>query len=248
VAAPLLRVFDHQRLGLLRRALDVEPGPRALRLLDVGAGRGRFVATARSAGLRAEGIEPTTRGVAAALAIGVELRQERIEEAEVAEGSLDAVTAWHVLEHVEDPGVAVAQMARWIRPGGVLLIGVPNLASAQARWSGERWYHLDLPRHRTHFTPAGLSALVTARGLSPIHVHHVLLEHNSFGMWQSLVNYGTATPSYLYNLLKRNARLSPRDLLVTGLALPLAPAAAALELGAALARRGGTIALSARRP
>jgi hypothetical protein len=129
-----------------------------------------------------------------------------------------------------------------------VLIGVPNLSSLQARWSGEHWYHLDLPRHRTHFTPAGLRALVAAHGLTPVHVHHVLLEHNPFGMWQSLVNRATSHPSYLYNLLKRNAPADARDLTITGLALALAPAAVALELGAERARRGGTIALSARRP
>ncbi|HEY5429254.1 MAG TPA: hypothetical protein VIK04_09060, partial [Solirubrobacteraceae bacterium] len=54
-------------------------------------------------------------------------------------------------------------------------------------------------------------------------------------------------PSYLYNLLKRNAPLSARDLTVTGLALPLIPVAAAAELVAAIAHRGGTIAVLARR-
>ena len=81
-----------------------------------------------------------------------------------------------------------------------------------------------------------------------MHVHHLLLEHNAFGMWQSLVNRATRTPSYLYNLLKRNARLNAADLAVTAMALPLAPLAAALELAAGLARRGGTIAVCARRP
>jgi SAM-dependent methyltransferase len=252
LALPLLRAFDRQRLRLVRRALGdgspAQPPEPALRLLDVGAGRGRFVATARAAGWRADGIEPSHRGVAAARAMGIELRQVRIEDAGVPEGSLDAITAWHVLEHLEHPGPAVARLASWVRPGGVVLIGVPNLSSLQARWSGEHWYHLDLPRHRTHFTPAGLRALVAAHGLTPVHVHHVLLEHNPFGMWQSLVNRVTANPSYLYNLLKRNAPADPRDLTVTGLAVALAPAAVALELGAGLARRGGTIALSARRP
>jgi hypothetical protein len=72
----------------------------------------------------------------------------------------------------------------------------------------------------------------------------VLLEHNAFGLWQSVVP--TRTPSLLYHLLKRNAAPAPRDLAVTAAFVPLAPVAALVELGAGLARRGGTIAVVAR--
>jgi SAM-dependent methyltransferase len=170
-----------------------------------------------------------------------------IESATVSPGSLDAVTLWHVLEHLDAPGAALSRIATWLRPGGVLLVGVPNLASLQARVGGERWYHLDVPRHRVHFTPTGIDSLLRARAFTPIRTHHLLAEHNPFGMWQSLVSRLTSHPSYLYNLLKRNAPARSPDLAITVLALPLAPAAAMAELAAGLARRGGTIAVLARR-
>ena len=66
-------------------------------------------------------------------------------------------------------------------------------------------------------------------------------------MWQSLVNRATRRASYLFRLLKREAPLDARDLAVTLLAVPLLPLAAALELAAGLARRGGTIAVLAVR-
>ncbi len=76
---------------------------------------------------------------------------------------------------------------------------------------------------------------------------HTLLEHNPFGTWQSLVSRATREPSYLYNLLKRNAPLRSPDLIVTAAALPLLPVAALLEMAAGRAGRGGTIAVLARR-
>jgi hypothetical protein len=152
-----------------------------------------------------------------------------------------------VLEHLDDPGRALSLIAAWLRPGGAVLVGVPNLASWQARLGGQRWYHLDVPRHRVHFTPRGVDALLRRSGFEPVSVTHLLLEHNPFGMWQSLVNRLTRNPSYLYNLLKRNAPMSARDLIVTAAALPLVPVAGLLELAAGLARRGGTIAVLARR-
>jgi SAM-dependent methyltransferase len=238
VAQPLLRAFDAQRLGLLR-AGGAQPGAR---LLDVGAGRGRFVAAATAAGYRAWGIEPSARGVAAARALGADVRTAEIETADVRDGSLDAVTAWHVLEHLADPGGALRRIAGWLAPGGVLVLGVPNLASLQARIGGPRWYHLDVPRHRVHFTPSGMTALLGRHGFTVRRTEHVLLEHNPFGMWQSLVSRLTTHQSYLYNLLKRNAPARSPDLAITLAALPLVPAAALAELAAGLAGRGGTIA------
>ena len=243
LVTPLLRRFDEQRLKGLRDAGALPPG----RLLDIGAGRGRFVAQARAAGWYAHGIEPSRRGVEGAKAIGIELVQGDIDDATVPPGSLDAATLWHVLEHVEDPGAALERIASWLRPGGLLLVGVPNLASVQARVGGARWYHLDVPRHRTHFTVRGLEALLRAHGFEPVLAQHVLAEHNPFGLWVSFVSRFTRVPSWLYHALKHNAPLRSRDALVTALALPLVPVAVLLEAAFGLAQRGGTVAVVARR-
>jgi SAM-dependent methyltransferase len=217
-------------------------------LLDAGAGRGRFVATARAHGYDATGIEPSLRGVAAAAETGAPVAQATIEDAALEPESLDAVSLWHVLEHLEDPAAALERIRGWLRPGGALLIGVPNLASLQATLSGPRWFHLDVPRHRVHFTAGGLLTLLRNHGYAIVATHHILLEHNPYGMWQSLVSRFTRQPSYLYNLLKRNAPLRSRDLMITLACVPLAPLAALLELAAGARRRGGTIAVVAQRP
>ena len=242
-AAPILRAFDRHRLALLARAGARPPGV----LLDVGAGRGRFVAQARAAGWDARGIEPSRRGVEGARALGVELEQAGIQDAAVAPGSVDAASLWHVAEHLDDPGAALSRVAGWLAPAGLLVVGVPNLGSVQARLGGGRWYHLDVPRHRTHFTVGGLHALLGRSGLEPVATHHVLAEHNPFGLWQSVVSRATRTPSWLYHALKRNAPVRSPDALVTALALPLAPVAVLAELAFGLARRGGTVAVLARR-
>ncbi|HEX4109445.1 MAG TPA: hypothetical protein VHX88_15015, partial [Solirubrobacteraceae bacterium] len=64
LAAPILAAFDRRRLRLLARALDrPDTDLRGVRLLDAGAGRGRFVAGALAAGAQASGFEPAARGV-----------------------------------------------------------------------------------------------------------------------------------------------------------------------------------------
>jgi SAM-dependent methyltransferase len=238
----VLRRFDAQRLALLRELV-----PPPARMLDAGAGQGRFVAAALAAGYDAFGIEPSLRGVQRAEAIGAPVLRAGLDEAAIEAGSLDAVCFWHVLEHLDQPGLALERIHGWLRPGGALLIGVPNIASWQARMAGERWYHLDVPRHRTHFSVRGLEFLLGFSGFEVVAARHVLLEHNPYGMWQSALNRLTHHPSYLYNLLKRNAPLDWHDLAVTLLAVSLAPVAFVAEWAAGLAGRGGTVAVLARR-
>ena len=229
-AAPLLRAFDRRRLELLGDA----SGP----LVDVGAGKGRFVAYAREHGWDARGIEPSPRSQAP------HVEPLTVEEASFS--GLGAVTMWHVLEHVEDPLAALLRIRGWLRPGGALLVGVPDLDSLQARIGGPRWYHLDLPRHRTHFTARGLALLLERAGYRVERVEHRLLEHNPFGLWQSAVSRVTPTPSWLYHALKRNAGVRVADAAPTALALPLVPVAMAVEAAAGRAGRGGTAAVLAK--
>lgn len=247
LVAPLLALFDRQRLRLVRWA--VGPSTTDVRLLDAGAGRGRFVAHARAGGFpRAAGVEPTARGVDAALArYGVALERAGVEDAPVEDGAADAVTLWHVLEHVDDPAAVLDALARWLRPGGALVVGCPNLDSWQARLAGPRWFHLDLPRHRTHFTARGLRTLLDARGFEVVRTVHVLAEHNPYGMWEAGVSRMTSRPNYLYHLLKRTAPLSVRDAAAVLLGLALIPLAVLAELIAGVSRRGGTVAVIARR-
>ena len=232
----MLARFDRERLALL--------GPARGRLLDIGAGRGRFVAAARAAGWSACGVEPSARGVEAARTVyGVELERASLSEAT---GSFDAVTLWHVLEHVDDPGAALAHVSSLLLPGGVLLVGAPNLSSVQARVGGARWFHLDLPRHRTHFTPIGLRLLLERHGFTVEREQQALLEHNPFGLWQTLANRFTRTPSWLFNALKRNAPLAHPDALITLALLPLAPLCLLAERAFGRAGCGGTMAVLAR--
>ena len=237
----LQRMAIGQPARLLRRA-GVAPGAR---VLDAGAGRGRLVAELRRRGYDAAGIEPSARGAAAATAAGVPVRAEAL--AEHADTELDAAVLWHVLEHLDDPLAALEGVRGWLRPGVAVLVGVPNPASLQAAIAGPGWLHWDAPRHRVHLTPAGLKALLGRAGLRPARSLHFVLEHNPAGMWMALLTRLGMTPGFPFHLLKRNVPARPRDLALLALGIPLAPVAVALEALAATARRGGTVAVVARR-
>jgi SAM-dependent methyltransferase len=241
--APLRRLIERDKLRFLG---DLGAGSR---ILEVGAGDGSFVAAMRAAEFDARGVEPSRRAVTAAGAHGIPVAQGTIEESEP-DGPVDAVVAWHVLEHVDDPAAALGRMRGWLRPGGTLVVACPNLSSLQARIAGDRWFHQDVPRHRVHFTAGGLATLVERAGFAVERLSHLLIEQNPLGMWLALLNRLTAERDLAFRLLKSGpaGEHRARDVLVTLLlGLPLAAIAVPLELLAGLARRGGSVVLVARR-
>lgn len=110
-------------------------------VLDVGASSGEFVHVLRAAGKAAIGIEPH-EGYSAWAREALRLPVITIDwtEAQFAANRFDAITLFHVLEHLADPLGAVRQFARWLRPGGRLVIEVPNVEATCGS-----------PRHRFHF-------------------------------------------------------------------------------------------------
>ncbi len=214
-------------------------------MLEVGAGDGRFVSRLRAAGFEATGIEPSESGVRMARAREAPVERATLEQLHLEPASLNAAIAWHVIEHLDDPAAALAQIGIWLRPGGRVVVACPNLASLQARIGGDRWFHQDVPRHRTHFTAAGLRLLLERSGFRLERMAHLLVEQNPFGMWQTLLNRLTRERDVAFRTLKRDLGRGPgvaRDLALTALAGPLlAPVAVALELAAGLAGRGGSV-------
>jgi len=239
---PLRRIAERDRMRFLTL---LEPGAR---VFEVGAGDGRFLSRLARRGYRVEGLEPAGDGTRAA---GVQVRAVTVEEAGPPAAGPDAVIAWHVLEHLDDPAAALAKIRSWLGPGGILVLAVPNLASLQARLTGDRWFHQDVPRHRTHFTPRGLRAALRRTGFRPLRESHLLIEQNPLGMWQSLLNALTSERDVAFRVLKgdlsaRAGRVSWRDLAVTVVAgFLLIPLATALELIAGLLGHGGSMVIQA---
>ncbi len=154
---------DHVRF-LERCARRTRAGERAL--LDVGCGSGLFLALAQGSGFASHGMDVSARAVRVVREqYGIEARQGAVGD-DVWEGlQFDFVTLFHVLEHLTDPGAALAYARALLKPGGSLIVQVPNLSSLQSRFFGSRWYGLDVPRHIINFTPTGLRLLLDKAGL-----------------------------------------------------------------------------------
>jgi SAM-dependent methyltransferase len=153
------------RLDWVRRRL------RGGRLLEVGSASGWFLAQARDAGFSVEGIEPAEEVAReAAGRWSVPVQAATAEDAELPAGELDVVVAWHALEHIAEPTGVLRRLHGALRPGGLLMIEVPNLESAASRAQGRGWFHLDLAHHVGHYAPATLADLLRRTGFEPVEV------------------------------------------------------------------------------
>jgi SAM-dependent methyltransferase len=134
-------------------------------VLEIGSGTGWMLGAFRARGWTAAGSERSTAGaIAARDASGVPMFVGDL--AAVRPGATcDLIVMFHVLEHLADPKGALLDAAARLRPGGALVLGVPNIGSWQARFAGRHWLHLDVPRHLCHFMPRRSGPVATFAAL-----------------------------------------------------------------------------------
>lgn len=145
------------------------------RLLDVGAAYGFFVHLAKRVGFAAQGLEPAADCADfARRELGAELQTGRIESVDLPDESFDVLTMFDVLEHFENPRVALQQASRLLRPGGVLVVETGDTEALLARLAGRRWYFFDPPQHLVFFSQANLTRLAREVGFGePLGVGHI---------------------------------------------------------------------------
>lgn len=133
--------------------------------LDVGSGAGAFLATMQAAGWDCLGLEPDAGARKVAKAdFNVEARP--VEELfQLTEGSFDAITMWHVLEHVHQLDAYMEKLKALLKVDGTLFIAVPNYTSFDAQRYGAKWAAYDVPRHLYHFCPDSMRHLLGRHGL-----------------------------------------------------------------------------------
>lgn len=153
------------RRALARQPLRTLRGISGGRIVDVGCGRGDLAAIFVKRGWDATGVDPSASACAIARTRGVDARTGTLDDVPLETSTYDAALFHHSLEHTPDPGRDLARIRDALKPGGLAIVTVPNFGSWQPRRFQDRWYHLDLPRHRTHFTAHGLAAVIERSGL-----------------------------------------------------------------------------------
>jgi len=161
------RQRDHEakvRVRLLRR-FRKQPGD----LVEIGSAGGHFLARAGEHGYRALGVEPVAElAEGARRDLGVEVRVGFLDDVDLAASAYDVACAFHVIEHMTAPLDALRVMRETLRPGGLLIVEVPNIESFRARESGASWGALEPLHHVSHFGPRALRTVMERAGFTVI--------------------------------------------------------------------------------
>lgn len=197
VADRVMRVFRHRRAYALAKVLGDVAGKR---ILDIGCGRGHTLLALRRMGADVFGTQlsaPAAR--AAAGLIGAErVFTGELEHAGYGPASFDAVTLWHVLEHVSEPFRVLTEIARILKPGGLLYVEVPNAGGWTARSYGVDWLAYDITHHVSHFTPASLAALAHRAGFTIAREVQLSIEYSPVTLAQTWLNRWLGGDSRLF--------------------------------------------------
>lgn len=147
--------------------------PAGGRVCDVGCGSGKLLGLARARGLEVVGVEPDPAAREAAASRGLRVVAGSAEALpdELERGSFDGVVMAHSLEHCLDPLAALAGARSLLRPGGALVVEVPNNEALGLARAGAAWPWADVPRHVNFFTASSLQIACRRAGLLVDGVH-----------------------------------------------------------------------------
>ena len=158
----VLRAYNS--LGKVRTLENaVQKKPNISKLLDVGCGIGVFLEHAKYRKWNVFGVELNEKARKSAENRLKKSIFEKIDDVKNEE-KFDAISLWHVLEHLSEPNEVLKKLHNHSVPGAALIIGLPNRESYDANYYQEFWAAYDVPIHFWHFTKRDVLQLAKSTG------------------------------------------------------------------------------------
>jgi SAM-dependent methyltransferase len=170
--SPQPRAVRRYREVVSRRLRKAERllGHRAgMKLLDVGCSSGALLAIAKDLGFEVWGVEPAHEAAQTAIRAGFDVHEGYLSDARYPDGQFDVITLFEIVEHLRDPIEVVAECARILKPGGILVVNTPNAHSWSAETLGGQWEGFSLfglGGHISFFSPRSMGELAKRTGLA----------------------------------------------------------------------------------
>jgi SAM-dependent methyltransferase len=161
-------MYHHVRnytLNLKRKLVEKEVGTQSGDILDIGCGTGAFLNNMKNAGWSVTGLEPDETAKAKAFELYKINPQQPSSLFQLEGKTYDAITLWHVLEHVHQLDDYMQQLKKILKDKGAIFIAVPNHTSNDAGYYKEKWAAYDVPRHLYHFSPNSMEVLLQRHGM-----------------------------------------------------------------------------------
>jgi 2-polyprenyl-3-methyl-5-hydroxy-6-metoxy-1,4-benzoquinol methylase len=197
-----------RRYGLYKRCNEViKRAGHSGRVLDIGCATGIFLEGMRVRGWQPDGVELSEFAANYARErFGLPVFTGTLEEALYPDKQFDLITMWDVLEHVPDPGSTLTEINRILKPGGWLVLSLPNPLAWERYWFSQYWAGWDVPRHFQLFTPVVLERYLRQAGLQMAEITSFTGRHGvlvlSIQMWLSSQNVQDRTKRLVMTSIK----------------------------------------------
>ena len=177
------------------------------KLLDIGCGTGNFMNICNQDGWNVKGMEPNQSANQIAAQKNNSTIYSTLKEIPT-EDKYDAITLWHVLEHIHDLEAGLRKITALLKPNGTLFVAVPNHESYDAHHYGEYWAGWDLPRHLYHFTKSDIKTLLKRYSLKLKKTLPMKFDAYYVSLLSEKYKNGTQTPMKAFSTAKTSNRLA----------------------------------------
>jgi SAM-dependent methyltransferase len=162
----LIRWARKRNLANRRKQVERASGRKTGAVLDVGCATGLFLHEMKQAGWEARGVEPVASAAHYAREVsGVDVFEGYFQDAPFPANSFDVITFWDVIEHTFSPQQELQRAAQLLKPGGTLIMNIPNWNSLDRKALDAYWMGLDPPRHLYVFPRRAMERLIEKAGL-----------------------------------------------------------------------------------
>ncbi len=161
-AAAIAQPRDY--VGKVREITAFVPAGRAL---DIGCFHGELLAHLPDTFER-WGLELSAAAAQVARERGIHVVEGDVLTADLPDAHFDLILSSDVHEHVVDQRALAARLARWVKPGGLVVIETGDAGAPLARLMGPRWYYTGLTEHVCAHTARSLDRVMADAGFTPV--------------------------------------------------------------------------------
>ncbi len=199
-----------------KKVTDIKKLRKDGRLLDVGCAYGTLVKEANDQGFVAEGIDISGFAVKQCRKINLKATTGVITDIKK-NNYYDVVTAFEVVEHERDPLLTVRTAKQLLKPGGLLVVSVPNSNSWSAKIMGKYWFGYRHKEHLFHFTKDSLNILLKKAGFSNIIINKDIPRPYLLTYYLERINFYLFKSKIISALIKTLKKVS----LINNLTVPI---------------------------
>ena len=158
--------------------------------LDAGCGKGQFLYEMKQLNPKGEyfGVEPGDFDKEDIKKRGLKIFKETLVDACFPNNYFDIITLNQVFEHVHNPSQTIKELKRILKPGGTLIIAVPNCNSLGYKLFRKYWYHLDAPRHLFDYSDKTLKKYAEKFHFNIVKIRHGF-QWEQIGLIVSFIHY-----------------------------------------------------------